>query len=356
MRLVISTLTYLFILGTTDFLHAQDKHYHKQIEKLIRHETVIDFKIVPTVIVVSVDYNFSSLDTFGVKLTEDSNNWNPAIWELGSVSKPFIAVLAKEALAQLGLSEDSQVCTVMPDSLCHAHWSIISFKQLLEHRAGLPLTTTGMAQAEKDVQDPYKDYHLSNLERDIMEIDPVPGQYSYSHLGYAALYWLFEKVGGLHLFMEQYFTDDTGVGVYDQVPDSMLIPGHGLNGKITANWHPSVLTTALGLKTDALSLYQFVSGWFADEDDMFAEPDPELLRELEVYDQKKEFKVIDGWLVWRKGKSIVYYMHGHTGGHAVSVAFIPAEYKCAMVFANGAAGTQDLSLLVLDMLQRGKKE
>jgi hypothetical protein len=165
---------------------------------------------------------------------------------------------------------------------------------------------------------------------------------------------LFEKVGGLDSFLKEQFPDSAGIRVYDQIEDSLLVRGHGLDGKITSSWHTDVLSPAFGLKTDILSLYQFVTRWFMQREEVLASPDAALLAELEVNEKAKEFKVMDGWLVWRKAKSIVYYLHGHTGGHAVSVAFIPAEHRAVLVLADSAAGTQDLSLLVLDMLQRGK--
>jgi hypothetical protein len=172
-----TVLKIIFLIGlvcATWVVQAQNKQLHREIEKLIRHETVIDFKIIPTIIVMSVDGDFISMDTFGIPVERNESNINPGLWELGSVSKPFIAVLAQQALNRLGLNEESLLCSVMPDSLCHDHWAMISFRQILEHRAGLPLISRQMAQAEQDVHDPYKDYNPDHLVKDILDIDPVP--------------------------------------------------------------------------------------------------------------------------------------------------------------------------------------
>ena len=348
-------ICFTFIFLNTG-MRAQDTRFHHEIEKIIRSETKIDFDLVPTIVVLSVDQSFMSLDTFGIPLSQDQYNSNPRFWELGSLTKPFIAFLVERALLSLKLTLDSPVCEVLPDSLCHGNWKQITFRQLLEHHAGLPLITNQMAQAEKETQDPYREYSLQNLARDISEVEPFPGKYVYSHLGYGALYWLFEKVGGLTPFASQQFSEADSIHVWEDVPKELLVQGHGLNGKNATVWHANALMTAVGLKSDLPSLFHFVRKWFPDGDQPSLKSSPELVKEFDALDKKKEFKVVEGWFVFRSGKSIVYYQNGHTGGHSVSVAFIPAESKCVIVMANGEAGTQDLSLLILEMLQRGKKK
>ena len=74
-----------------------------------------------------------------------------------------------------------------------------------------------------------------------------------------------------------------------------------------------------------------------------------------MHDKMKTYKVVQGWFVFRSGKSLVFFHTGHTGGHYVSAAFIPEDDQYAIVFSNGVAGTQGLVLSVLGMLQRAKK-
>jgi len=320
---------------------------------------MIDFNVVSTIVVLSVDQSFGALDTFGLKFQgghPEDRQLDPVIWELGSLSKPITAYLAKMALNDLQLTEDSLVCSVLPQRLCHDDLSKITFRQLLEHRAGLPLITNQMVQAEKDLQDPYAAYSLDHLEIDLLEINPTPGKYGYSHMGYAALFWLFQKVGGLDSLLEKYFPISESNYIFTANHDDLLMPGHGFNGKPTSPWHVDALSPALGLKSDIFSLQAFIRKWFPGGENEYVEPNPELLAELDSLEQKKEFKLIDGWFLFRSGKSIVYYQNGHTGGHSVSVAFIPAESKSVIVFADSEAGTQDLSLHILDMLHRAKKK
>ena len=67
-----------------------------------------------------------------------------------------------------------------------------------------------------------------------------------------------------------------------------------------------------------------------------------------------EYKVIDGWFLMDSGKEWLYYKTGRTNGHQVTVAFMPQKGKSVIVFSNGTLGSGNLSLLVLDMVNRAK--
>jgi len=80
-----------------------------------------------------------------------------------------------------------------------------------------------------------------------------------------------------------------------------------------------------------------------------------LKRELKSLSRTGAYKVVDGWFVIRAGKSLVYYHNGRTGGHHVSIAFTPHLRKGVVVIANGAMGSNDLSLLILRMINQAKR-
>ena len=80
-----------------------------------------------------------------------------------------------------------------------------------------------------------------------------------------------------------------------------------------------------------------------------------LKRELKSLSKTGAYKVVDGWFVIRAGKSLVFYHNGRTGGHHVSIAFTPHMRKGVVVIANGAMGSNDLSLLILRMINQAKR-
>ncbi len=342
------------LLVCCGMLKAQDESFRRGVEKILQHEVHLDPGLVPSFIVLVQDgYQFAAIDTFGQSLPRGVSD--PIYWEIGSLSKPVVAYLVMRALDSLGLTMEASMCSILPDSLCHGNWKEVTIKQVLDHQAGLPLITHQMALAEKDVRDPYADYDVHSLVLDIQQTDPVPGRYSYSHLGYAAFHWLLDKVGGMNAILYKELYMHHAGGISDMVPDQVIVPGHALDGKNTSPWHANAMTPAVGLKSDIQSVCHFmelVRKEIPAEQYLLTR---KLKKELAMHDKQKTYKVVQGWFVFRSGKSVVYFHTGHTGGHFVSAAFIPAENKYAIVFSNGVSGTQDLVLYVLDMLRRQKK-
>jgi CubicO group peptidase (beta-lactamase class C family) len=333
---------------------AQSEQFRNEVEKILKNEVQVDFDIVPSFILLVQDqHQFEFADTFGHALPGD--HLNSSFWELGSLSKPVVAFFAERALGSLGLSVDDSMCSILPDSLCHDGWAKVTVRQVIEHQAGLPWITNQMALQEKDVNDPYATYDLESLILDIQQTNPVPGKFAFSHLGYAAFHWLFERVGGLNYFSDAtLFTLEQGEFA-SNMADSMMVMGHGLNGKETPPWHANALIPAVGLKSDIYSMYHFMELFSAQLPKEEYVMNHAMKKELARHDKMKTYKVVQGWFVFRSGKSLVFFHTGHSGGHYVSAAFIPEDDQYAIVFSNGVAGTQGLVLSVLGMLQRAKK-
>ena len=328
---------------------CQAENLRKETEEIITYEAGIDFSVVPGVMVGVVDGDSTYISSFGEPMDQTG------IFELGSVTKPFVAWLVDQALDSLGWDRDVSICRFLPDSLCNTKWESVTVEQLLSHRAGLPSLPDNIGAMEATAADPYAPYSIKRLAGDIKLISPQAGVYSYSNVGYAVLYWLFEKVGGMEAFTTKRLSvplhlDHTGW----KMADSLLSEGHGLDGRVRPPWHCNALSSAMGLKSgmqDLLTFIKYISPGLASRTPIL---DAELRKELKNLNKKETFKVIDGWFLIESSSSLVYYHTGRTGGHHVSVAFIPGARKGVVVISNGTLGSRELSLLVLDMVATSK--
>ena len=165
-----------------------------------------------------------------------------------------------------------------------------------------------------------------------------------------------KKAGGL-----THFTKDQ-LGAIDMhhtswnVPDSVIAQGHGLDGRPQPSWNTNALQPALGLKSSLQDLMTFIGILFDGYERNQRRLDPNnLKKELRSLSRTGAYKVVDGWFVIRTGKSLVYYHNGRTGGHHVSIAFTPHMRKAVIIIANGAMGSNDLSLLILRMINQAKR-
>jgi D-alanyl-D-alanine-carboxypeptidase/D-alanyl-D-alanine-endopeptidase len=339
----------IVLLSCTISAPAQLQDIRDEIGKIIRYETAIDFDIVPGLVIGVWDQQDTAFFTFGQGVRDD--DW----FEMGSLSKPVTVHLVKLAMAAQAYDLSTPFCTFLPDTLCVDRWPEITVDQILTHTAGLPRQPANLGLIETEADDPYKDYDASMLNAAVWSAKPMPGRYSYSHIGYGALAWIFNRNGGFHTMADKH-NSDKGIELQWRLPDDQLTPGYGFDGKPTMPWHTNALEPALGLKSTIRGMVGFVLHQQAALASAFPRLSSTLKKELKALDKRSAYKVVDGWFLIRSGKSIVFYHNGRTGGHHASVAFMPAEQKGVVVFANGTAGSNDLSLSILTMLRRAKKQ
>ena len=330
--------------------YAQVAVLKYQIDKILRFESSVDFKLVPGIAIGVIDVDSIYRLKFGKDIHLDG------IYEMGSITKPVVAWLVDQALDPLNLSDTSSVCTFLPDSLCTASWKEIRIMDIMQHRTGLARLAPMMGEIETSVLDPYMHYSIDILAHDLRQMEPIRGRYNYSHLNYAMTYWLFDSLGGLPAYTNKKLNDPLALKKtkWETNPDE-IAQGHGLDGRPQPPWHTNALTPAMGLKSsldDLLILMQlFMDQYKADQRIQYSKA---LKKEINALSKAGAYKLFEGWFLIHLGKSIVLYHNGRTGGHHVSMAFIPEMNKGVIVISNGAVGSNDLSLLILRMVKHSK--
>ena len=328
---------------------CQAENLRKEIEEIIMYEAGIDFSVVPGVMVGVVDGDSTYISSFGEPLDQGG------IFELGSVTKPFVAWLTDQALDSLGWTRGVSVCRFLPDSLCTAKWEAITIEELLIHRAGLPRLPDNIGTIGASATDPYAPYSLERLAADVKLMTPQSGIYSYSNVGYAVLYWLFEKVGGMEAFTAKKLFLPLQMEITGwEITDDRITEGHGLDGRVHPPWHCNALSPAIGLKSGMQDLLMFIKSISPGLASKTPVLDAALRKELKALNKSETFMVIDGWFLIESSSALVYYHTGRTGGHHVSIAFMPGARKGVVVISNGSLGSRELSLLVLSMVARSK--
>ncbi len=328
---------------------CQAENLRKEIEEIITYEAGIDFSVVPGVMVGVLDGDSMYISSYGEQMDQEG------IFELGSVTKPFVSWLTDQALDSLGWTRGVSVCRFLPDSLCSDLWETITIENLLSHTAGLPRFPDNIGSIEASATDPYAPYTVERLTSDLKLMAPHASFYGYSNLGYAVLFWLFDRVGGIESFTEAKLLKHLQLKSSGwSIPDAQIAEGHGMDGRVRPPWHCNALSPAMGLKSgmnDLLTFIKFISPDLASKTPVL---DAELRKELKALHKSETFKVIDGWFLIESSSNLVYYHTGRTGGHQVSIAFIPGARKGVVVISNGALGSRELSLLVLHMVARAK--
>lgn len=336
-----------FILLYTPALMGQHERLEKEIGKLIRYETTIDFSLVPGILVGVIDGDSTYICSFGQSLSADST------YELGAVTQPVVAWLAMRACDSLGYTLEESVCTYLPDSLCHDQWLSLTTAQILSQRAGLDRFPPSVGRGQEDVRDPYAMYDRASLAYDMRLANPHPGSYTYSHFAYSVLNWLFDPVGGMEAYAQRIWFGPMKLKHTSwNVADHNVATGHGLNGNPFSPWHVNSLNPSLGLKSsmnDLLTLTDFFCDRMAYQMPLW---NREQLRENNKAETDGMPQMVTGWYLTTSTKEWICYHEGRTGGHHVSIAFQPLSHKAVIVISNGAMGSEQLCFLVLDMISR----
>lgn len=339
-------LRWLWAIGFSGALwpsHGQSQSLETEIAKILKYESAVDFQLVPGILVGVVFKDTSYICSFGNTLSPDS------MYELGGVTQPLVFWLAKKALDSLGIALTDPVCRILPDSLCLNTWDTITIQHLLNHAAGLPRLPPSAGLTKAPVEDPFAAYYAHDLAIDVSALHPVRDQFSYSYFGYGLLYWLFEKVGGLNAFTNKMMAQALRMEHTEwNVPDSLIATGVGRDGRPQPPWHCSALATALGLKSSMNDLMIWVKRAVQDAEGISSSNQHSYKKASKSSEKLKSAEA--GWFLLKRGSKIYYFHAGRTGRHYVSIAWIPGMERGVVVICNGASGSGDLGIRILDML------
>ena len=93
-----TTISLILFFVVSQSLPAQEDLLQKEIAKILKFESPVDFNIVPGILVGIIDGDSTYVCSYGEAMSKDS------VYELGSVTKPVVAWLARQALDSLGWS------------------------------------------------------------------------------------------------------------------------------------------------------------------------------------------------------------------------------------------------------------
>ncbi|QKZ11744.1 serine hydrolase [Spirosoma sp. KUDC1026] len=211
-----------------------------------------------------------SLFTYGYGETRLGSRDTPTgntLFEIGSVSKTFTAVLLADAVRQGQVKLDDRASQYLPDSLPPLRYDgvDVTLRMLANHTSGLPRLPVNLNSSRLyDPQNPYAHYDEQELFTYLKTVAFVhkPGTtYDYSNLGMGLLGTILSRRTGK--LYEQLLTEVIAkpLGLSNTLitlPVSKhLAQGYDQSGKAVHSWEFKALTGAGGIRstTDDLLLY-----------------------------------------------------------------------------------------------------
>lgn len=266
-----------------------------------------------------------------------------AVFEIGSITKVFTAILLTEMAAAGEVALDDPVAKYLPKD-----WHVpdsITLASLASHTSGLPLIPANFWKQGDKIYDTdasrrrWGEYSERQLEKYFASPAPPigePGKYVYSNLGAGLLGFTLSRAARKPLsalFAERVCKplglESTSFALQPSGP------GHDADGEPVAGWPASgsVLTGAFALRSTCADMLKFARANL----DPGSSPMKETLRLAQQ--PRAEINAIEQTaLGWKRNKYGVIYTAGATGGYRCTLYLHPQTKTAVALMANTLVG------------------
>jgi CubicO group peptidase (beta-lactamase class C family) len=206
---------------------------------------------------------------FGVLDTGGQSPDEKTIFEIGSVTKVFTALLLADMVLRGEVSLDDPVRKYLPATVHMPTWQgeEITLLHLATHTSSLPRLPENLEKTIEDPANPYANYQVSDMYEFLSGHKlrrPLGSREEYSNLGMGLLGHVLGLVAGKsyeELVTERILRplgmNDTSITLSDD-QQSRLAPGHARDGKLTLNWDTPALPGCGAFRSTASDMLAFI--------------------------------------------------------------------------------------------------
>lgn len=344
-------LSFLTLLITT-LAFSQPASLPEEVKASITKR--IEYGLTPSVAVGIVDKNGVHYYNFGKTRANGSAVDEHSIYEIGSISKVFTAILLSQAVLDGKMRLDDPVRKYLPQEVKMPQRgpNEITLGNLSDHTSGLP----GMPNNfdPKDPTNPYADYTVEQLFAFLSgyELTREPGDsYEYSNLAQGLLGQILSRQAGTtyeDLMIRTIATPlkmkETKI-TFDANMKSHLAIGHS-GGREVSNWDIPTLAGAGAIRSSTSDMLKFLSA------NLGLTPSP-LFHAMNLSQQTRHAKagrnrVALGWHIIKGKNGDVIWHNGGTGGYRTFAGFVRETQTGVVVLTNSSAGADDIGFHLLN--------
>ena len=280
-----------------------------------------------------------------------------SVFEIGSITKVFTAVLLADMAERGEVALDDPVQAYLPDGVRMPTRSgkPITLAMLSEQTSGLPRLPTNLRP--QDAANPYADYSVRQLYDFLSgySLPRDPGErYEYSNLGVGLLGHVLALRAGKpyealvrERILEPLGMHDTSISLAPRMRERLAL-GHDELGNVVPNWDAPTLAGAGALRSTATDMLAFLDA------NLHPERGP-LERSMAVTHPARaragsdELAIGLGWHRLRSDDDPIVWHNGGTGGYRAFAGFRPDRGTGVVVLTNsGGAGADDIGFHLLD--------
>lgn len=283
------------------------------------------------------------------------------IYEIGSLTKIFTAVLLADMVKKGTLSLEDKITEYLPDSVAqNPALKDITLLSLANHTSTLPRLPDNLEQSEGySSDDPYSNYDEGDLYAFLKNFKGkgiVNETYLYSNLGFGLLGIILEKASDKTFgeLVKDIITGPlqmTSTGVLQEFEDEDLMPVYNKSGKAVKRWSFKSMAPAGGLQSSLYDLLVFSKANLIRPETPLEEA-LTLSRELTYFNPPND-DVALAWHIKMTGGVISYVHSGGTAGSSSYIILIPDLDQAVVILANSSLPIDDLAGSLIENLTEG---
>jgi CubicO group peptidase (beta-lactamase class C family) len=266
------------------------------------------------------------------------------IYEIGSISKTFTAILLADAVTSGKVKLDDPINKYLPDFIGKLEYEgvPVTLQSLSNHSSGLPRLPSNLSLQGADALNPYKNYDVSSLFGFLknFKLTRKPGtEYEYSNLAVGLLGTILEKVNGKPY--EELLTikignplqmNDTRQFIL-KTDSSRVAKGYDENGNLSSQWDFKAFAGAGGIRSTVKDLLKYAA---ANINTTNKNLNQAIQLTHAVTFQPATAKVALGWHIIKPGNDEVIFHNGGTGGFRTYLAVNPGKKSAVVILSNAA--------------------
>ena len=324
-------------------------------ETVIRSiEKRVDDELNPSIAIGLVDeqgvrfYNFGHTRSGGPEVSEHT------IYEIGSITKVFTAILLAQQVLAGNMSLNDSINQYLPSEaqVPAKGEQAITLGSLSDHTSGIPRLPANMAPANP--KNPYADYSVEQMYVFISSYEPtreVGAAYEYSNLAQGLLGHILALHANLpyeQLVMNEIAQplemEETGITLSLPMQHNLAI-GHAGSTE-TDNWDIPTLAGAGALRSSTSDMVKFLAANLGLTETSLRES-MELTHRVR-HSQAGEMRVGLGWHIKAGKEGDVIWHNGGTGGYRAFAGLVKETGKGVVVLTNSSISVDDIGFHLLD--------
>jgi D-alanyl-D-alanine-carboxypeptidase/D-alanyl-D-alanine-endopeptidase len=339
---------WFFGIGLMTSMPANAGPLPERVEKAA-HERIAAV-IYQTLVFGMVDGDKGAVVAFG-KLDDGKAPDGDTVYEIGSITKTFMATLLAEDVLAGSVTLETPVAQLLPDfKIPSRSGKEIALGDLATQHSGLPRLPSNFLP--KDPGDPYADYDAAKLKAFLagyqLPRDPGAG-YEYSNLGFGLLGHALARLEHTTygVVTDEKILKPLGMtmsgAAFSDAMRAHLAPGHDNTGNAVKNWDIDVLAGAGAIRSTANDMMRYLKANMGIDQSPLAAAMK--LAQQPRSDMTKTIRIGLAWMTTAKG---IVWHNGQTGGYRGFLGFTADGRRGVFILSNTAADTDDLGFAALD--------